>query len=349
MGAEREPVRTRHRAGRHPARLAAGILAGGLLAVAVVAPPSAARTAGHSRVVPMGTYAVGRLTVTFVDTSRPTNPNGSFPGAPSRTLLTTIYYPARGLPGDQPTDHAPFDTAHGPYPLILFSHGVTARGVFYEAVLKRWASAGYVIAAPDYPLSNANAPGGVNFGRGVADVKNQPADASFVISQVLTADRTQRLVGGTIDPTRIGASGHSLGGITTYGLGYSSCCTDHRIRAAVPMSGLAGLVEPGSRYFLGPSVPILMLHGNADPLVPYQSDVDNFARAKPPKFFITFLGGGHVQPYLGGDAPAAVALERATLDFWDRYLKGDPTALRRLRADGTVSGLTTFQDAVTGP
>jgi dienelactone hydrolase len=320
------------------------LLVGSVAAVAPTAAASAKPPVRAARVVPIGRYAVGQLSATFVDPSRPTNPNGSFPGAPSRTLLTAIYYPTAGAPTDKPTLNAPVDTTHGPYPLILFSHGVTARGVVYESVLKGWASAGYVVAAPDYPLSNTNAPGGVDFGRGVSDVKNQPADASFVISQVLKLDKTNKLVGGTVDQHHIGAAGHSLGAITTYGLVYSSCCRDTRITAAIPMSGIVGLVEPGANYFQGANTPLLSLHGNADPLVPYQADVDGYTRAKPPKFFLTFLGAGHVVPFLGGTDVPAMTLEKATVDFWDRYLKGSTAALGRLRADANVAGVTAFQE-----
>jgi len=258
--------------------------------------------------------------------------------------LTAIYYPTTGPPTDKPTPGAPFNTAHGPYPLILFSHGVLARGIFYSAVLTKWASAGYIVVAPDYPLSNTNAPGGVDFGRGVADVKNQPADASFVISQVLKLDKTNKLVGGTVDQQHLGAAGHSLGAITTYGLVYSACCRDKRIDAAVEMSGIPAVVEPTANYFHGVKTPLFGLHGSADPIVPYQADVDGFANASPPKYFLTFLGGGHIQPFLGGTDPEAVALQKTTVDFWDRYLKGDTAALAQMKADAVVPGSTTFQD-----
>lgn len=339
------------RTGRRRRRLCSVALTGALLvggaAVTSATTASAASTQPRhaARVAPIGTYAVGQLSETFVDTTRPTNPNGTFPGGPSRSLLTAIYYPTTGPPTDKATPNAPFNTAHGPYPLILFSHGVLARGVFYAAVITKWASAGYVVVAPDYPLSNTNAPGGVDFGRGVADVKNQPADASFVISQVLKLDKTKKLVGGTIDAQHLGAAGHSLGAITTYGLVYSACCRDKRIDAAVEMSGVPAVVEPSVNYFHGVTIPLFGLHGNADPIVPYQADVSGFANANPPKFFLTFLGGGHISPYVGGTDPAAVALQKTTVDFWDRYLKGDTAALTQLKTDATLPGVTVFQEA----
>src|SRR5438105_1309117 len=40
-----------------------------------------------------GPYGVGETSVTLVDPSRPTMPNGRFPGAPDRTLPTAIWYP----------------------------------------------------------------------------------------------------------------------------------------------------------------------------------------------------------------------------------------------------------------
>jgi dienelactone hydrolase len=207
-------------------------------------------------------------------------------------------------------------------------------------VLKAWASAGYVVAAPDYPLSNANTPGGVDFGIGVGDTKNQPADASFVINQVIK----DKQLGEIVDPKRIGAAGHSLGGITTYGVAYSACCRDKRLKAAVPMSGFGGVVEPVDQYFRNGATPLLAVHGDRDETVPISNDTNTFARAHPPKFFLTFLGAGHVQPFLGGTTTAATVLKESTIDFFNRYLKGDKAALDKLRKDAGVQGVSTLEE-----
>src|SRR5205823_68984 len=99
-----------------------------LVGAFVAAAPAAAAPAlpGTDRslaAATIGTNAVGRIEQTFVDDSRPTNANGSFAGAPNRTLHTTIFYPATGKPGDAVTPDAAPDRKHGPYPLILYSHG----------------------------------------------------------------------------------------------------------------------------------------------------------------------------------------------------------------------------------
>jgi hypothetical protein len=92
---------------------AAVVLAGGV--GALVLPASAA--AGPHAVVEHrhgATYAVGMRSYTFVDRSRPTSANGSFPGAPTRTLPTLLLYPAVGDPnGPAGKDARPIRSGHG--------------------------------------------------------------------------------------------------------------------------------------------------------------------------------------------------------------------------------------------
>jgi dienelactone hydrolase len=302
------------------------------------------------QVVPIGTYGVGKIDVTFVDASRPTNANGSSPELASRTLRTAIYYPAlvpsRGdvIPNAPPSPPGKY----GRYPLILFSHGLGGHATFQVEVLKSWASAGYVVTAPAYPLSNINADGGFIRTNGFADAANQPADATFVITQVLK--RQEALLGGIVDPERIGASGHSFGGSTTYALGYSTCCRDRRVKATIPMSACARVVKDPGGYFRNNATPLLILHGDADPIVSYQRAVEAFAAADPPKFGLTFVGAGHSEPFTGLPAGVqAMALTHGTVDFWDRYLKDDKTALKRFSTDVNVAGVTRFQPARSVP
>jgi dienelactone hydrolase len=319
------------------------LVAGMVAASVVVAPaaPAARRDGRAARVPAIGTYTVGRVEQTFVDASRPTMANNDFPGAPRRTLHTTIYYPARGRPRDPVAPDATPDRKHGPYPLILYSHGNNSFGQEYEALLRQWASDGYVIAAPDYPLSNEMAPGGAT----PADVANQPGDAHFVIDQVLGASsKRSGTLAHLIDARRIGASGHSLGAITTYRLVYQTCCRDPRVKAAATMSGTAG--DPPD-YFSGISTPLLAEHGDADATIPYQSEVDTFAKAEPPKYFLTLIGGAHTPPYRGGTDPVPTTVTHVTLDFFDRYLKNDQGALERLRRDANQPGVANLQEQST--
>ena len=91
-----------------------------------------------------------------------------------------------------------------PFPTLVFSHGLGGTPESYRPLLEDIAAAGYFVVAPPYPLSNARSPGEPT----VADVPNQPADASFVLDQVLAAEDSSWLA-GLVDPDRIGAGGHS--------------------------------------------------------------------------------------------------------------------------------------------
>jgi predicted dienelactone hydrolase len=83
------------------------------------------------------THSVGVRQTTFVDSTRGTAAFGSYPGSSSRVLPTTIWYPSDG---------------GGPFPLVVFAHGYGVTPSFYASLLPRLAAAGYVVAAPTYPL-----------------------------------------------------------------------------------------------------------------------------------------------------------------------------------------------------
>ena len=108
-------------------------------------------------------YRVGVRTLTLVDTSRTVTYPGESPRP--RPLVTIVRYPQ----------------ARGRFPLIVFGHGFAVTPTIYAPLLHAWAQAGYVVAAPIFPLGNGNAPGGPN----ESDLVNQPRDVSFVITRLL--------------------------------------------------------------------------------------------------------------------------------------------------------------------
>lgn len=271
--------------------------------------------------------AVTFTTRTFVDTRRPTPAQGDAAEQPSRTLVTTIARP------DGP----------GPFPLILFSHGFGGSAEDYTDMLRALASAGYVVAAPDYPLTSKNAPGGPQRG---ADLAEQPADASFVIGEMLRLSRDPSgPVSGAIDPTRVGAAGHSMGAGVTMGLGYNSCCKDERVRAGVLMAANTPSVYRGD-FFVPPPTPILVIHGDQDDTLDYAGGRTIFLDADPPKFFLTVFGGDHKGPYTAGPDVAAQTVVAATVDFFDAYLKGRPDGIGRLQDDADRPGVTKLDSVV---
>src|SRR5262249_55675732 len=140
--------------------------------------------------------------------------------------------------------------APGRFPLIVFSHGINSDGPTYEPLIRQWAAAGYVVAAPTYPLSHHGAPGGAT----VTDFPHQPGDLSFVLTSVLARSRAPRgPLHGVIDPSEIAFVGHSLGAATTLGASVNTCCADRRVRATVSIDGLE--VTFNGTFFTGRVVP----------------------------------------------------------------------------------------------
>jgi dienelactone hydrolase len=281
-----------------------------------------------------GRYAVGVRTETFVDTSRPTDANGAYPGAPTRTLVTTVWYPAEGTPGSPDQPNAPaYDDRR--FPLLVFAHGFTATGPAYGGLLRRIASSGYVVAAPTFPLSNGQAPGGPR----IADYVHQPADVSFVIDELLRLEADDdSFYDDLIRRKRIAAAGHSLGGVTTIGL-LNPCCRDPRIDAYIPMSGIEAPI--GEPYDYRRKAPILLVHGTHDDIVPFAGSLSVFAEARRPKYLLSLLNGGHV-PF---GPPYGDVVITSVLHFLDRYLKHRGGSLHALLDDGNVPGVAQLDQA----
>jgi dienelactone hydrolase len=279
-----------------------------------------------------GPFAVGIRTLRFVDTSRTVRFPGHKPEA--RTLVTVIRYPALGPPSAVDRPGAPPASASGPFPLVIFGHGFAVTPGPYAALLQAWARAGYVVAAPIFPLGNANAPGGPN----ESDIVNQPRDMSFVISRMLglSAGR-QGLFAGLISRSEIAVAGQSDGGETALAVAYDRQFLDRRVRAAVILSG-AEIPGVGGFDFPAPSPPLLASQGTADttnlPFFTYQF----FNLAPRPKFLLSLLGASHLPPYTT-EQPQLGVVERVSIDFLNHYLKLVPGALGAMAAAGNVRGV----------
>jgi predicted dienelactone hydrolase len=255
-----------------------------------------------------------------------------------RRLVTIIRYPARGPSSRTDVTNAPPRRAGGPFPLVIFGHGFAVTPQIYAPLLRAWARAGYVVAAPVFPLGNQNAPGGPNEN----DLVNQPDDMSFVITQLLRADQvSDGFFGGLIDRHQIAVSGQSDGGDTALSAAYASQFFDHRIRAAVILSGqeIPGVV---GYNFPAPSPPLLATQGLADTINLPSTTYAFFNAAPAPKYLLALPGAQHLPPYTD-EQPQLSIVERVTIAFMDRYLKGDRRALGRMAAAGNVAGTATLQ------
>jgi dienelactone hydrolase len=255
-------------------------------------------------------------TQTFVDRSRPTVPS-SGPPLPYRELETAIYRPN----GD------------GTFPLIVFGHGFVGHPRKFTKLFSAWARAGYVVAAPTFPLTNDEA-NNITIG----DYVNQPGDMSFVLDRVLALNRRPgSALYDAVDPRRVGAAGLSLGGLTTYLLVYGDCCRDDRFAAAAVLNGVnAGVTIDGH-------VPLLIAHSDTDPLIPYASARRAYDQAQPPAWLMTFFGASHASQWEDNVTPYDAIAERTTTDFWDATLERTKGGFARLAHDATVPGLSAIE------
>jgi len=280
---------------------------------------------------PPSSFAVGLRVLRLLDTSRTiTLPNGT---SEPRTLLTYVRYPALGFPGGTDLPGAPAARADGPFPLVIFGHGFAVTPTLYARLLQSWARAGYVVAAPVFPLENADAPGGPD----ESDLTNQPADMSFVISEMLAAARTSAgPFSGLIDSTQIAVTGQSDGGDTALAVAYDPTYRDPRVSAAVILSG-AEIPGIGGFTFPAGSPPLLATQGTADTENPPSATNAFFDVAPRPKYLLTLFGAEHLPPY-SDQRPQLGIVERVTIAFLDGYLKHRAGALARLVSLGSVPG-----------
>lgn len=250
-------------------------------------------------------------TLTLVDESRPTPATAETPELPERTLETWLYLPA----ADQPA------------PLIIFSHGMAGHPTKFERMHTAWRDAGYAVAAPAFPLTNDQIAGG---SLDAADLVNQPEDVVFVLDQLLAMneDKDSDLY-GRFDPEQLAAAGLSLGGMTTYAAAVDEKTRDDRFKAAMIQAGLI----PNTDFAAPTDLPILVMHGSADPVLDQAAALSSFELLNAPKIFVSMLDAWHADQFEDPEnALTEKALEfhplvdQTTTLFWDAYLRSEPTA-----------------------
>ena len=237
-----------------------------------------------------GPYGVGVSTLELVDDTRPTPPNGDFAGAATRTLTTELWYPAPAGTGtpDQPARDAAVAPASAPQPLIVYVHGFMSGRNENAHAAALLASRGFVVAAPDGPLTNLNAPGKAT----PVDVLNEPGDVSFVIDTLLARGDASPGDGLVPDAARIGVVGVSLGAMAAALVGFREGYRDARL-AAVATVAAPGCYLPDG-FFDAVGLPLLLLHGTLDEVVPYSAHaLRMFAAARAPKWLVSIQGGTH--------------------------------------------------------
>lgn len=259
----------------------------------------------------LGPFPVGVRTVTHEDRRRP-KPDGS-----PRLLLTEIWYPATQDTRGKPTvsydirerfteeqkaalvnvplletpavrDATPAKS-HGPFPLVVFSHGQGAirwQSTFYTVLL---ASHGFVVVSADheggtldYAVRNQLQDVGIGLG-------TRPVDAQYLITAYQRLPETDPLY-GMIDPERVGVTGHSFGALTALRV----AAIDKRVKVIVPQA------PPSTDLFfvdLGKpdlGIPVMIQGAHGDRTLKWDDNVaPSWAAMKKPRWLLDITKGGH--------------------------------------------------------
>jgi len=297
-----------------------------------------------------------------------------------RTLTVAVWYPTQEAPTEyqymdphQTVRMLAFegepDGDHGPYPLVVYSHGYGA-GAYTGIYLAEYlASHGFVVAAPDHTdeFTVMRIRGGgdrdmkeyfrsaIQLARSGKDFDREaysyrPRDISLVIDEMLRLNRTESLFQGIIDEEAIGGMGHSLGGYTMLMVGGIDEYHDSRITAMLLLS--AGVFMFEDEEYESITVPVMFMYGEKegstvrdfinDKAADTQSAYEN---CHPPKFLLVIKGANHFSfgqtvfqdmwPGMGaqeGQKQADVICEYG-LAFFERYVKDNLRAEEVLESD----------------
>jgi alpha-beta hydrolase superfamily lysophospholipase len=315
-----------------------------LAGLAAMTPFVASRSSGPSRVTTGPRPVVAPVLVSDAVTARAPQPPTGVPSAFTVVRRTaTVDDPDRSLParGARPelavrtfqvVVRFPDARRAGPFPVVVFAHGYSADVESYAPLLDGLAARGFIVAAPEFPLTSTAYTGPVDR----SDLVRQAGDVTAVLDALLDPDRGLGVPPGIVDHDRIVVMGHSDGAVTAAGVAYSRPVRDDRIDAAVLLSGaLVVFPEP----WFGPgSAPMLVVHGGADEVNDLSGSSALYSRmgAAAAKAFVVVRGAGHLDAFVGPGRSERL-IERVVgfldgvvggrdagwdQDAWDRFVAG---------------------------
>ncbi|MGA2431698.1 MAG: dienelactone hydrolase family protein [Candidatus Acidiferrum sp.] len=238
------------------------------------------------------------------------------------------------------------------YPLVLFSHGFTGCNTQSIFLMEAFAKAGYFVLAPNHKDAHCgSARHSGSFGRPEKPLGDPQkwSDATYRdrrddIEAVLDAALAEKSFQGvTVDPGRVGISGHSLGGYTALGLaGAWPSWRDPRIKAVLALSPYSNpYVANGDLAHL--NVPVMYQGGTLDlGITPEVRRLNGaYDLTSRPKYYVEFDGAGHLA-WTGLNRTYHESIDAYSVAFFDRYLKArtDPDPLAPLFSQGTHSGVS---------
>jgi predicted dienelactone hydrolase len=204
----------------------------------------------------------------------------------------------------------------GPFPVIVFSHGLGGTAAGYEYLGRHWASYGYVSVhiqhhgSDDAVWKDSKTPL-ADMKKAAADPKNaidRPLDVRFTLDQLTELNKDSKSLKGRLDLERVGMAGHSFGAYTTLAVAGETFITaggkqvkfdEPRVKAAIAMSSSPGNNKEYDKVFGSIKIPILHMTGTKDetPIADTKPEArripfDHITRAD--QYLIVFKDGDHM-------------------------------------------------------
>lgn len=282
-----------------------------------------------------GPYVAGVTTLTIgdrrVEVWYPAD-RGAEAGKPKDIYFLRTWLSAEVQSIIPPEINPPFETdayrgipasAKGPFPVVLFSHGVESyrnQSTFLTTHLAQW---GFVVVAPDH-LER-----GVRYvlggGPAVPRTDDDVLEASIAAVRAASKD-PQSVLAGTAEPGKIGIVGHSAGGAAAIAFAH-----DPEVATYVALAAGSGAAATEL-----PDKPSLFMSGAIDGVVSPAAVAATFAVAATPTRLVSIDGVGHLNAFsdlceIGTAGGGVIALARAAgLPI--------PDEIARLGTDGCQTG-----------
>lgn len=234
---------------------------------------------------PLRGLTVARTEVDLIDGSRPVV-SGGVTLAGQRSLPTQVWAP----------------TASGTFPLVVFVHGYDKGPSDYTRFCTELASSGYVVAAPSFPLEDP----AQGFPLDRSQLADEAGDVSFVVTSLEARAGALHLA-----PGAVAVVGHSDGADVALLVAYGTGTTDPRVDAAVAVAP-----DPMAQGTAASAVPLLLVQGTDDSVVPYSASQTVYGQVDAPVIYLTLAGADHLAPVTGA-TPWTPVLDEGTARFLD--------------------------------
>jgi len=269
--------------------------------------------------------------------------------ARDRDVPTKIYFPKEGA---------------GPFPVVIFSHGLGGSRENYEYLGRHWAGCGYISVHlqhigsddgvwKDLPMAER----GKSLQKAAANLSNaleRPIDGQFALDQIERLNAADgSALRGRLDLKAMAIAGHSFGGYATLALAGQTFMLpffqtkrydEPRLKAAIQMSAPAPAIRRAlDATYASITIPVMHMTGTKDflELLPQTTAADRRIpydhMSGSETCLIIFNEGDHMifsgrermaasSEKLAQDADFQKLICASTTAFWDAYLKDVPAA-----------------------